>query len=240
MNEAMIQNYLKLALRHLRRNGRYVLINVLGLGIALAFCIFSFENYQFAHSFDAWHPAKERVFRVETYKNSNHLLHGVCPSYLPPQATAEIPGIEAATRIDSRGLVIKRGENVVNQQVHFVDENFLDVFDFQLLSGQARLAGPNALLITGEMAKKFFGDEDPLGQTLLLFADTEQRKNLTITGVMKECPKNSSIQFQFLRHLDNQMEGDKPERYDYWKWFVAAAFLELKNPSDLATGEAVL
>lgn len=236
----MIQNYLKLALRHLRRNGRYVLINVLGLGIALAFCIFSFENYQFAHSFDAWHPAKERVFRVETYKNSNHLLHGVCPAYLPPQAAAEIPGIEAATRIDSRGLVIKRGENVFNQQVHFVDENFLDVFDFRLLSGQARLADPDALLITEEMAKKFFGDENPVGQTLLLYADTEQRKNLTITGVLKECPKNSSVQFQFLTHLDNQLEGDKPVRYDSWRWFVDAAFLKLKDPADLATVEAAL
>jgi len=236
----MIQNYLKLALRHLRRNGRYVLINVAGLGIALAFCIFSFENYQFAHSFDSWHPAKERVFRVETFKNSNHLLHGVCPAYLPPQAAAEIPGIEAATRIDSRGLVVKRGENVFNQQVHFVDENFLDVFDFQLLSGQARLADRDALLITEDMAKKFFGDENPVGQTLLLYADIPQRKNLTVSGVLKNCPKNSSIQFQFLTHLDNQLEGDQPVRYDSWRWFVDAAFLKLKNPSDVAAVEASL
>lgn len=236
----MLQNYLKLALRHLRRNGRYVLINVAGLGIALAFCIFSFENYQFAHSFDAWHPAKERVFRVETYKNSNHLLHGVCPAYLPPQAATEIPGVEAATRIDSRGTVIKRDENVFSQQVHFVDENFLEVFDFQLLSGQARLADRDALLITEEMARKFFGDENPVGQTLLLYADIPQRKNLTITGVLKECPKNSSIQFQFLTHLDNQLEGDQPVRYDSWKWFVDAAFLKLKNPSDVAAVESAL
>lgn len=236
----MLQNYLKLALRHLRRNGRYVLINVAGLGIALAFCIFSFENYQFAHSFDAWHPAKERVFRVETYKNSNHLLHGVCPAYLPLQAATEIPGVEAATRIDSRGTVIKRDENVFSQQVHFVDENFLEVFDFQLLSGQARLADRDALLITEEMARKFFGDENPVGQTLLLYADIPQRKNLTITGVLKECPKNSSIQFQFLTHLDNQLEGDQPVRYDSWKWFVDAAFLKLKNPSDVAAVESAL
>ncbi len=237
----MILNYLKLALRHLRRNGRYVLINVAGLGVALAFCIFAFENYQFAHSFDSWHPAKERVFRVETFKNSNHLLHGVCPAYLPPQAAAEILGVEAATRIDSRGLVIKRDENVFNQQVHFVDENFLDVFDFQLLGGQARLGDRDALLITEEMAKKFFGGtESAIGQTLLLYADIPQRKNLTISGVLKECPKNSSIQFQFLTHLDNQLEGDKPVRYDSWRWFVDAAFLKIKNPSDVAAVEAAL
>ncbi len=236
----MIQNYLKLAFRHLRRNGRYVLVNIAGLGIALAFCTLSFENYQFAHSFDAWHPAKERVFRVETFKNTNHLLHGVCPATLPPQAAAEIPGVEASVRIDSRGLVIKQGENVFNQQVHFVDENFLDVFDFQLLAGQARLADRDALLITEEMAKKFFGDENPVGRTLLLYADIPQRKNLTISGVLKECPKNSSIQFQFLTHLENQLQGDQPVRYDSWKWMVDAAFLKLKNPSDVPAVEAAL
>lgn len=170
----------------------------------------------------------------------NDLLHGVRPSYLPPQATAEIPGIEAATRIDSRGLVIKRGENVFNQQVHLLTRISSTCSTSDCFPGQVRLADPNALLITEEMAKKFFGDENPVGQTLLLYADTEQRKNLTITGVMKECPKNSSIQFQFLTHLDNQMEGDKPVRYDSWKWFVDAAFLKLKNPSDLATVEAAL
>ena len=237
----MIQNYLKLALRHLRRNGRYVLINVAGLGVALTFCIFAFENYQFAQSFDSWHPAKERVFRVETYKNSNHLLHGVCPATLPSQAVAEIPDVEAATRIDSRGLVIKRDENVFNQQVHFVDENFLDVFDFPLLSGQVRLTDRDALLITEDMAKKFFGSaENAVGQTLLLYADIPERKNLTISGVLKNCPKNSSIRFQFLTHLDNQLEGDKPVRYDSWKWMVDAAFLKLKNAGAAPAVESAL
>ncbi len=236
----MIYNYLKLALRHLRRNGRYVGINVAGLSIALAFCILAFENYRYAHSFDRQHAAPDRVFRVESYKTSNHLLHGVCPATLPPQAWSEMPAIESATRIDSRGLVIKRGESVFNEQVHFVDENFLDIFQFELVAGQARLADRDALLITEEMAKKYFGDENPVGQTLLLYADIPQRRNLTISGVLKTCPKNSSIQFKFLTRLENQLEGDKPVRYDSWRWFVDAAFFKLKNAADAPVVEAAL
>lgn len=215
-------------------------INIAGLGIALAFCIFAFENYQFANSFDQWHPDKERVFRVESFKSSNHLVHGVCPATLPPQALAEIPGVEAATRIDSRGVVIKRGDNVFNHEVHFADENFLNIFRFELLSGQVRIADRNAVLINEEMAEKFFGKENPVGQSLMFYSESDQRKNLIISGVMKNSPKNSSIRFQFLTHLDNQLERDQPVRYDSWKWMVDAGFLKLKSGADVAAVEAAL
>lgn len=236
----MLQNYVKIALRLFRRNGRYMLINVLGLGAALAFCILSFTNYRYAHSFDQWHREANWIFRVEVYKSTNHLLHGTCPATLAQVAPAQIPGVEAATRIDSRGLTIKRGDNVFAQQVHFVDENFFDFFDFPLIRGQARLADRNALLITEDMSKKFFGDEDPVGQQLLLYADEPGAKPLTVSGVLKNCPKNSSLRFDFLTHLDNQLQGDKPVVYDSWKWFVDAAFVRLKNPAGAAAVEAAL
>jgi len=237
----MLSNYFKLASRNLRRNGRYLLINVLGLGVALAFCILSFTQVRFANSFDEWHPEAAHIFRVETYKTSNHLLHGTCPASLPEVAVREIPGLEAATRLDSRGVVVKSGENVFNEQIHFVDENFLELFQFPLVAGQARLSDRNALLISEEMAQKFFGEESPVGKTLSLYADLEaQRKTMTISGVFKNTPKNSSIQFQFLTHLENQLEGDKPIRYDSWKWFVDAGFIKLSNPADAPAVEAAL
>ncbi|MCB9330514.1 MAG: ABC transporter permease [Lewinellaceae bacterium] len=236
----MLRNYLKIALRHLRRNGRYMLINVLGLGLALAFCILSFTNYRFAHSYDQWHKDTDRIFRVEFDKAGNHILHGTCPATLTEVAPADIPGVEAATRIDSRGLTVKQGENVFNEQVHFVDENFLDVFDFPLARGQARLNDRNALLITESMAVKFFGDQNPVGQQLTLYADEPTPMVLTISGVLKDAPKNSSIYFNFLTHLGNQLQADGPVVYDSWKWFVDAAFLRLRHPSDVKKVEQAL
>ncbi|MDX1910550.1 MAG: FtsX-like permease family protein [Saprospiraceae bacterium] len=236
----MLQNYFRIALRHLSRNGRYVTINVAGMGIALAFCIFAFENYQFAYSYDQWHPEAARIFRVEAYKNTNHLLHGVCPAMLPPQALSELAGVEDMTRIDSRGVVIKRGEEVYLHEVHFADENFLDFFQFELIAGQARLNDRDAVLINEDMAVKFFGADNPVGKTLLFYADTDQRKNLTISGVVKNCPKNSSIQFRFLTHLGNQLEGDQPVRYDSWRWMTDAGFIRLKNAADAPKVEAAL
>ncbi len=236
----MLNNYLKIALRHLRRNGRYMIINVLGLGVALAFCILAFLQTRFAYSFDEWHRDKDRIFRVEVYKATNHILHGTCPATLTEVAPAQIPGVAAATRIDSRGLTIKEGANVFNEQVHFVDSNFLEVFDFPLLAGQARLNDPGALLVSENMAKKYFGQENAVGRQLLLYADEPEAKLLTISGVVKNCPKNSSIQFDFLTQLGNQTQGGKPVLYDSWKWFVDAAFLRLKNPEDAPAVEAAL
>lgn len=236
----MLHSYLTIALRHLRRNGRYALINVLGLGIALAFCILAFTQYRFAHSFDSWHRDQGRIFRVEVYKATNHLLHGTCPATLAEAAPTGIPGVEAATRLDSRGVVVKYGDNVFSQQVHFADDNFLDLFDFPLVAGQARLNDPNALLISEDMALKFFGVTSPVGQTLLLYADQPERMPLTVTGVFKNCPKNSSIHFDFLTRLDNQLDGSQPVRYDSWRWFVDAGFLRLANPADAPAVEAAL
>lgn len=236
----MLHSYFKIALRHLRRNGRYALINVLGLGIALAFCILAFTQFRFAHSFDSWHRDAGRVFRVEVVKATNHLLHGACPATLAEAAPTGIPGVEAATRLDSRGVVVKSGDNVFNQQVHFADENFLDLFDFPLTAGQARLNDPGALLISEDMALKFFGVTSPVGQTLLLYADQPERKLLTVSGIFKNCPKNSSLRFDFLTCLGNQLEGDKPVRYDSWRWFVDAGFLRLRNPADAPAVEAAL
>ena len=236
----MLHNYLKIALRQLRRNGRYMLINVLGLGIALAFCILSFTNYRFANSFDQWHKNQEHIFRIEFYKAGNHILHGTCPATLPEVAPADIPGVEAATRIDSRGLTVKQGENVFNEHVHFVDDNFFELFDFPLLSGQARLADRKALLISESMAKKFFGEENPVGRQLTLYADEPTPMILTVSGVTKDCPKNSSIHFDFLTHLNNQLQADGPVVYDSWKWFVDAAFVRLNDPADAPKVEAAL
>lgn len=236
----MWNNYAKIALRHLRRNGWYMAINIAGLGLALAFCIMSFTNYRYAHSYDQWHRDADRIFRIETYKSTNHMLHGVCPATLVQVLPEQVPAVETATQIDSRGLTIKHGDQVFNQQVHFVDENFLDVFDFPLVAGQARLADHNALLISEKMAEKFFGQENPIGQQLMLYADEPQPKLLTITGITKNCPKNSSIFFDFLTHPDNQLQGDKPVVYDFWKWFVDAAFVRLKDGTMAAQVEQSL
>ena len=96
----MIQNYLTLTFRHLHRNGRYLLINVLGLGFALGFCILAYLNYEFANTYDHWHRDASRIVRAEMVKASNGEPYGVCPGALGSAALADLSGVEAMTRYD--------------------------------------------------------------------------------------------------------------------------------------------
>ncbi len=227
----MLPNYIKLTLRHLQRNGRYLLINVLGLGFALGFCILAYLNYQFAHTYDHWHRDANRIVRVELVK-ANGEPYGICPAALGPAAAADLSGVEAQCRYDSRGTVVKRGDAVFNEPFHFADENFFQFFDFETVAGSLDLRDRSKVVIEEETAKKYFGAENPIGQTLLFYADTDQKLPLTVGGVVKSIPLNSSLRFKFITHLDNQFEGPKPVDYVGWKWVVDAVFLKLKNASD--------
>ena len=230
----MLSNYFKLTVRHLQRNGRYLLINVLGLGFALGFCILAYLNYQFANTYDHWHRDADRIVRAELVK-ANGEPYGICPSALGPAAVGDLSGVEAQCRYDSRGTVVKRGDAVFNEPMHFADEDFFQFFDFEALAGSLDLRDRSKVVIDEETAKKYFGAENPVGQTLLFYADTDQKLPLTVGGVVKKIPLNSSLRFHFITNLDNQFDGPKHVDYVGWKWVVDAVFLKLKNPADAPT-----
>ncbi len=236
----MLRNYLTIALRNLRRNLRHMIINVLGLGFAVAFCILAFLVWRFANSFDSWHGDVDRIFHVETIKESNGENAGICPTPIAILAKDNLPGVEMATTFDGNGTVVKRGEAVFNERIFFTDENFRHVFDFELASGSDDLSDRNHVLITEEMAVKYFGKENPIGQELLFFADAEYKKPLIVGGIFKKLPLNSSIRFGFLTHRDNQMEGGKRPDYSDWKKQADGVFLKLKTPGDRAAVQTAL
>jgi putative ABC transport system permease protein len=227
----MFSNYTKLALRHLSRNWRYLTINVLGLGFALGFCVLSFLNYRFAHSYNHWHRDSGRVFRVTTVKETNHDNYAVCPAALA-EAVGNRPELEAVCRYDSREMVVKQGENVFTEFLHFADGHFFQFFDFELLAGTANLHDREAVVIDEETAVKYFGEKTPIGKTLQFYANTDHQRSLTVSGVLKTIRMNSSLRFRCITHLDNQLDNGKPVDYRNWRYFADAVFLKLKNPAD--------
>jgi ABC-type antimicrobial peptide transport system permease subunit len=235
----MLQNYLKIALRNLTRNLRYVLVNVLGLGIALGFGILAFQNYRYAHSYDDWHKNRDRIVRIESVKADNDALYGVCPSPVALDARQLAP-VEAVVRFDRRRIVVKHGEHIFNEVIHFADTSFFRLFDFNMMSGSADFSDPAKVLISKETATKYFGNQNPVGKTLILYADQPTRKALLVGGVVDGQFKHSSIRFDFLTNLTNQLDNNKPVDYTDWKYRVDAVFLLLKHPTDRAAVETSL
>ncbi len=231
----MLKNYFKIVMRNLWRYKTYTLINMIGLGIGIAAMVWAFQNYRFSFSFDNFHPDRDNVYRALTYKEGAEGIKGIFPMPLVAAAQNDFPGIEKAVRYDSRGMNIKAAQSEpFTEQVYFTDPAFFSLFNFPLIKGTNNIADLNAVLLTESMAKKYFGSQNPLGKTLLFYAGESYAKPLTVKGVLKDIPMNSTIRFGILTNFENQLKPDGSKILpDDWSWFVDAAFFKIPNQTDV-------
>jgi len=194
----MLGNYLKVAIRNIVRHKSYSLINVAGLAVGLACVIFIFLWVQNQRSYDKFHENADRLCRV-AFTTEKEDFHGYyIPGLLAPYLKEHYPEIvEAANYRDYWGEAkIAYGETSFMKSGAFVDPSFLEMFSFPFIEGDPKTAftEPLSVVITQSLAHAIFGDEDPIGQALTL----DDQVGIPITGVIKDIPANSHIQFDFL------------------------------------------
>lgn len=211
----MIQNYVKITLRNLRKNPLTTGLNVAGLAAGIAVCLFVGVWMQRELSFDNFHPDVDRIFRiVNTFKSESESF-SQAPSgpALGARLPAELPEIEAGCRyLDGSDRLSVADKHFFEDDIIIADSNFFQFFHFPLLKGDpARaLADMSGIVLTESMAKKYFGDADPMGQTLTYGA----RSLLKVSGIAADPPVNSQIQFTavmpmpFLHHWAAENWGD--------------------------------
>lgn len=238
----MYKSIFKIVFRKLWKYKTYTLINVLGLGIAIGAMVWGYQTYRFAFSYDSQHKDTEKIYRVLTYKKDADGLRGLVPMPLAASAASDFSGIQTATRWDSRGVSVRYADKeVFAEQAHFTDPSFFSLFQFPLLSGSYDISDRNAVLITEATAKKYFGSESPLGKTLTFYADAAYAKPLTIIGVLKNPPSNSSFHFAFVSHFENCLNVDGQKLApDDWGWFLDAVFLKIPQAADAKRVESEL
>ena len=165
----MFKNYFKIIARNLWRNKLYMLINIIGLGVGIASIVWGFQNYRFSFSFNNFHKDSKNIFRVLTKAQGSDNLKGVCPMPLAAAAKNDFSGVKEAVRWDGRGLDIKSDQSEpFASEAHFTDPAFFDFFNFPLIPGTINLNDHSTVLITEKAAKKFFGNTNPIGKTLLM------------------------------------------------------------------------
>jgi putative ABC transport system permease protein len=215
----MIKNYFKLALRNIARKKLYTIINLTGLGIASAFCILVYWYVAHERSFDTFHKNLGRLYRVEfSSLNSSReenktgffslLMKDAEQRNMiqtPPIFAGELkkdfpeieyairvePGYEAKVRVNNQSF--KEQENIA-----YVDEDFFRVFNFPLEKGNPTtvLAGHNSVVLSKQIAIKFFGKADPIGKTLML--PNSDSSLYTVSGIVKDFPVNSSFRYDII------------------------------------------
>lgn len=201
----MLKNYLKIALRNLLKYKVYSFINVLGLAVGMASCILILLYVRDELSYDRHHEHAEQIYRVtREWFNSDgstslHLGHVAPP--IGPLLKNDFPDILQMARINSGGNPLLRYQDQVFQEerFYFADPNIFEIFTLPLLHGDPKqaLAGPNSVVLTPAMAKKYFGSAEPLGKVI----NFNQQVDLKVTGVMQEIPANSHFHFDFLGSL---------------------------------------
>ncbi len=222
----MLKNYILSAFRNLRRNKLFFGLNILGLAIGMCGSILIFLWVQDEMSYDRFNKKADAIFRL-TVKGYNEEV-ATSPVGLGPALPAELPEVEAATRFtfsDPKVLSF-RDHRFMETGIGYADSNFLQVFNYPLLTGSPKevLSRKDGILLTERSAKKYFGNEDPLGKSMRM----DNQRSYVVTGILKDVPRNSHLQFDFLLPMSIM---DERERNDngYWRNFIYFTFLRLQE-----------
>jgi len=230
----MFKNYLKIALRHIVRNKSYLLINIIGLGLAIACCIIAFVNYQYFETADRFHTKSDQIFRVTVRNVGVDRPKGNIVSPVVSRAVADIPQVKEGVRVDVQEVIVKQGTHIFSESILTVDPNFLEVFTYKILQGDANaLANPSNIILTEAAAEKYFGEKDPLGEVLSINPGQSGQKEFQVAAVMQNTPLNSALQFDLLTNITFIETGENPDTLGSWRNTISAGFVVLNDPQQV-------
>ncbi len=230
---AVFKNYVRVALRSLRKQKLFSVINLVGLAVGMAgFMLFALMAGAKLNA-DAFHTHADSLFclvqeKLDERQNAYHTTF--LPGPLAQALQREFPEIRDISRLIPAGRVIlKRGQDSFYENaVLFVDPNFLLTFSFGMKSGtpQAALQTPQSLVLSERAASKYFGDRDPVGLVLSMGNSVE----LTVTGVTRDVPRTSSIRFDFLISMETARSFNP--KLDDWNTHLHTAYLLMEDGFD--------
>src|ERR1700761_1053318 len=223
----MFKNYLKTAIRQLIRSRLFSALNILGLATGLCGSILIFLWVQDELSFDRQNPQPEDVFRLNVKFTDGNGTAATTPAGVAPFLQQTLPQVKQYVRfLAADPLTISYGEKrFVEKKVWYADSNYQQFFNFPLVKGDPGhlLRSRDELFITESAAKRYFGDKDPLGQRLSILGSTD----VVVTGVLKDLPVNSHVQFDFLLPLADVDESDL--KNNPWNNFIYYTYLRFDH-----------
>lgn len=197
----MLKNYLTIAWRNILKYKGISFINVAGLALGMACSLLTLLYVRHQVSFDRFHENGNRIFclRESDPRNANYPIHSMTPAPLGPALQAECPDIESYVRVDDNQFLVSYGEKRFwEYPVLLAEANFFKVFSFPLIRGNPDdvLKNPGSVVITEDIASKYFGDEEPIGKILTFGLDP--RFDFVVTGIAKNAPANSDLHFRLV------------------------------------------
>jgi putative ABC transport system permease protein len=230
----MLKNYLKIAFRNLKRHKGYAVMNILGLAVGMACCILILLYVQYELSYDRYHTHADRIYRILLSREGfiDRPFAG-SPPRLASALKDNYPDVLFASRVKNEVTSVRYKNRFFREnRFYFVDSDFLEIFDFPLLSGnpESALDDPLSLLLTNEMAQKYFGNEEPVGR--VISCNTYGRPvDYRVTGVLDNVPSNSHFHFDFLTPVSSLGELRGEAYINSWNNNAFKTYLRIAEDS---------
>ncbi|TDI77474.1 MAG: ABC transporter permease, partial [Bacteroidetes bacterium] len=232
LRKPMLRNFVLITLRNLRKHRGYSFINIFGRATGLAAFMLILMFVQHETSMDQHHEKGDRIYRVilDAEVMGQTVMTTNTPMPMAEAFVAELPELEAATRVDSRAkvLVVVDDIQLYENRFFLVDSTYFDIFTAELIFGDPRtaLTLPNSVVITEEIAEKYFGDSNPMGRSI----NVDRETDYTVTGIVRFASDRTHFRADFLGSMVTHPQVDSP----VWLSNSWNTYILLREDADIA------
>ncbi len=233
----MLNNYFKTSTRSLLKNPLTSFINIFGLAVAIGICLTVYAFMDFEYKIDQFHANKGQVYLTTFYTNRDGSIerYGMSPAPLGELLSTDFPQIQKVCRVEESNVVVKYEDEVFHETLTYVDPSFLEMFTFPLGKGVNKsLNDLNSIILSHDMAIKYFGDDNVLGKDLEVIFSDSNKKVFKVAGVAEPFPKPHDLGFNFLIHFDNLDYARPTNDLSNWDQFITATFIQVNDPNQIA------
>ena len=231
----MFNSYFKIAWRGLFKQKLYSLINISGMTIGMTCFILLSLYIQYELSYDLQHENAAQIYRVaqaqegNTFKGTNQFA--ASPMLLAPAMQEQIPEVEAATTLTTLTSLFKKAEQPLYELGLYADAALFDVFTYPVIEGDAKAAlkDKDAIILTETMAKKYFGNQSPIGQMI----EQQNNRMVIVKAVIEDIPRNQHLRFQFIKSIENYEEYVLDRDRSRWSSNNYWTYATLKKGTDI-------
>ena len=230
----MLPNYILAFFRQASRNKIFTILNLLGLSVGMAAFMLLLQFVVYENSFDEFHENSDNIYRVryDGYRNGQRMF--ACAAAVPavgPAMKNNFPEVLEYSWAFPESGVLTNDQNISyrERKVQIATPSFLTMFDWEMIAGDtSALSLPYTVVVTESTAKKYYGDQDPIGKTLRFGEEAE----FEIRGVIKDVPDNSHIKFSALVSAETLHQWSEGASRDAWGWYDFNTYIVLKEGAD--------
>ncbi|MEQ8470298.1 MAG: FtsX-like permease family protein [Marinoscillum sp.] len=232
----MLRNYFTTSYRTFMKHPLNTFINVFGLSTAIGMCLLTYGYADWVYQVDDFHENKDELFLLTYHadRDGTTVQYATSPRPIADLLLKDISQVKRVCQLEHRQVVVKNGNQVFHEKIRFTDASFLEMFTFPLKWGHSSsLSDINSIILSEEMAIKYFGYDNPVDEKLLVKYDDSKEKLFKVGGVAAAFPKASSFEFDFLVNTKNLKKVNTGYDLQNWEQYVDATFIQLKDAKPL-------